>query len=96
MPAVVRLGDQCSGHNPCFPPRPNVQGSPDVFVNSLPVHRLGDAWDIHCCGPDCHDGVAASGSSNVFVNGKPVCRVGDSVSCGSTMAEGSPNVFVNG
>jgi uncharacterized Zn-binding protein involved in type VI secretion len=92
MPAVVRLGDNCSGHG-CYPARPNSQASSDVFVNSKGVHRLGDAWSSHCCGVPCHDGVASSGSATVYVNGKPICRVGDSVSCGSTMAQGSDNVF---
>ena len=92
MPAVVRLGDSCSGHG-CYPSRVNDEGSPNVFVNGKPAHRVGDHWTTHCCGIPCHDGVASSGSSTVFVNGKAICRVGDSVSCGSTMAEGSPNVF---
>ncbi|MEM0325112.1 MAG: PAAR domain-containing protein [Candidatus Aenigmatarchaeota archaeon] len=90
--AVVRLGDSCSGHG-CFPARNNDQGSPNVFVNGKPAHRVGDHWVTHCCLASCHDGTASSGSGTVFVNGKPICRVGDSVSCGSTMAQGSPNVF---
>ena len=92
MPAVVRLGDTCSGHG-CYPSRTNDEASNNVFVNGRGVHRLGDHWVTHCCSIPCHDGTASSGSSTVFVNGKAVCRVGDSVSCGSTMAEGSPNVF---
>lgn len=94
MPAVVRKGDTCTGHG-CYGSRQNDQGSPNVFVNSKPVHRKGDHWVTHCCVP-CHDGVASSGSSTVFVNGRPICRVGDSISCGSTMANGSPNVFAGG
>lgn len=94
MPASVRLADVCTGHG-CFPSRPNDQGSPNVFVNDRPVHRLGDHWVTHCCPPPCHDGVASSGSPNVFANDKARCRIGDAVSCGSSMATGSPNVFVN-
>lgn len=94
MTAAVRRGDQCSGHG-CFPSRPNVEASPDVMVNGIGSHRLGDAWATHCCGPVCHSSAAAQGSPNVFVNGKPKCRVGDAVACGSSMAEGSPNVIVN-
>lgn len=93
MPAAHRLADRCTGHG-CYPSRPNIEGSPNVFVNSRPAHRVGDAWGVHCCG-SCHGGNAASGSPNVFVNGKPKCRIGDAVSCGSAMATGSPNVFVN-
>lgn len=92
MPAVVRLGDMSCGHG-CFPARPSVEGSPNVFVNGKPAHRVGDAWATHCCGPACHVGVASSGSATVFVNGKPLCRVGDAISCGDTMCEGSENVF---
>jgi uncharacterized Zn-binding protein involved in type VI secretion len=47
MPAVVRLGDMSTGHS-CFPPRPNTEASPNVFVNGKGVHRVGDAWAIHC------------------------------------------------
>jgi uncharacterized Zn-binding protein involved in type VI secretion len=94
MPAVVRKGDICTGHG-CFPSRPNIEGSPDVFVNGIPVHRVGDAWDSHCCGPTCHGGEQQTGSPTVFVNGRPVARVGDQISCGSLNLEGSPDVFVD-
>jgi uncharacterized Zn-binding protein involved in type VI secretion len=46
MPAVVRLGDNSCGHG-CWPPRLNVEASPNVFVNGKGAHRLGDAWDVH-------------------------------------------------
>lgn len=95
MPAVARLGDVCSGHS-CWPPRPNVQASPNVHVNGIPVHRLTDGWASHCCGPVCHGGSTVSGSPNVHANGLARARIGDAVSCGSTVAEGSPNVFANG
>jgi uncharacterized Zn-binding protein involved in type VI secretion len=91
MPAAHRHTDICTGHG-CWPPRPNIQGSPDVFVNGLGWHRKTDLWDVHCC-PPCHDGSAQDGSSTVFVNGLRACRVGDPVDCGSYMAGGSPNVF---
>ena len=95
MPASVRFGDICTGHIPCYPPRPNDQGSPNVFVNGLPKHRLTDHWVVHCC-LLCHDSNAASGSPNVFTNSLNACRIGDAVACGSAMATGSPNVFING
>lgn len=95
MPAVTRLGDNCTGHG-CWPPRPNNQASPNVFVNGIAVHRQGDGWAVHCCGPACHAGNLASGSATVYVNGKQCGRVGDPVNCGSTAAEGSPNVFAGG
>lgn len=93
-PASVRYNDRCSGHD-CWPPRPNNQGSPTVFVNDRPVHRLTDSYEPHCCGIPCHGGVAAEGSPNVFCEDLPKGRVGDAVSCGSVMAEGSPDVFIN-
>jgi len=95
MPAVARLGDTCTGHG-CFPPRANDEASPDVFVNSLGAHRVGDHWQTHCCGPSCHDSVLANGSSTVFVNGKPLGRIGDAIACGSAVASGSGNVFAGG
>ncbi|MEM7046993.1 MAG: PAAR domain-containing protein [Pseudomonadota bacterium] len=95
MPACARQSDICTGHG-CFPPRPATAGSPDVFANGLPVHRVGDGWALHGC-PTCipHTSVLASGSPDVFANGQPVGRIGDPVACGSKVATGSPNVFVN-
>lgn len=96
MTGAVRLGDICSGHG-CYPPRENDQGSPNVFVNSIPSHRLTDHWVAHGCG-GCvpHDSQSCQGSPNVFVNGLPKSRIGDAVCCGSAMVTGSSNVFVNG
>lgn len=92
MPAVARQGDACTGHGG-FPPRANDQGSPNVFINGRPAHRLGDHWPAHCQGPECHDATLAQGSATVFVNGRPLARVGDALSCGSRVAGGSANVF---
>ena len=88
---VVRLGDSCSGHDD-YSPRPSVSGSTNVFVNGIPAHRMGDAWDIHST-DSSHTGSAIAGSSTVFANGIPLCRIGDAIDCGSTMVTGSPNVF---
>jgi len=95
MPPIVRLGDVSTGHG-CFPSRPNDSASPNVFANGIPVHRVGDHWETHCCGPACHDGEEATGSPNVFANNLPVALIGDSVNCGDFDGEGSPNVFANG
>ncbi|KAF0113227.1 MAG: PAAR repeat-containing protein [Rhodospirillaceae bacterium] len=96
MPAVTRVGDVCSGHG-CWPSRPSVEGSPNVFINGLPVVRQGDAFAPHTCPdiPETHGGVLAGGSPTVFVNGRPVGRIGDAVSCGGAVAAGSPNVFID-
>lgn len=95
MPATIRLGDMCSGHG-CFSARPNVEGSPDVFINSKPAHRVGDNWEAHGCSV-CppHGGVTSSGSGTTFANGKPLARVGDPVSCGSVNQGASPDVFAD-
>jgi uncharacterized Zn-binding protein involved in type VI secretion len=90
--AVVRLGDQCTGHG-CFPPRVCISASNNVIVNGIGAHRVGDSWAVHCCGIVCHGGNQANGSSTVFVNGQKLARIGDSISCGSKNAQGSPNVF---
>ncbi len=95
MPKVVRLGDLSLGHT-CWPPRPNIQASPNVFANNIKVHRQSDGWAVHCCGPSCHDGNLVSGSRNVFVNSKQIARRGDPVSCGDFANVSSPNVFANG
>lgn len=94
MPAASRLNDPCTGHG-CFPPRNNASASSDVLVNGKGVHREGDDWAVHCCGPSCHGGKTAQGSPNVFVNGKAKARIGDAVDCGSAIAAGSSNVFLN-
>ena len=101
MPPAARQDvDICTGHD-CFPPRNNVEGSPDVFVNSHGWHRQGDAWAVHCCTHPgqphgCHSSVLASGSGTVYVNSKQAGRIGDPVACGSSVATGSGNVFAGG
>jgi uncharacterized Zn-binding protein involved in type VI secretion len=94
MAASVLLGDMSTGHDG-YAARPNIQGSPTVFAEGKPVHRVGDAWAIHCQGESCHPGVASSGSPTVFAEGKARCRVGDSISCGDSMATGASTVFLD-
>lgn len=89
---VTRLGDSCTGHGG-FKPRACDQGSPNVFVNGKPLHRVGDHWPRHEKGKAGHDAITTGGSSTVFCNGKPVARISDSVGCGSIIAQGSTNVF---
>lgn len=94
MPAVTRVGDNCTGHDDC-PPVPLVAGSGNVFVNGKPVCRIGDPYETHSCPVHSpHTPHLAAGASNVFVNGIPVSRIGDAVDCGGSAAQGSPNVFV--
>lgn len=80
-------------HN-CFPSRPNAQASTNVFCNDLGIHRVGDAWQVHCC-VVCHGGNLAAGSPTVYVNDLACGRIGDPVSCGSSCAQGSPDVFAD-
>lgn len=94
MPGIVRKGDIGSGHG-CFPPRPNIEGSPDVWADNIQVHRQGDVWGPHTCNGSTHTSVLASGSSNVFANNKPVGRLNDPIACGSTCVVASSDVFAN-
>jgi len=48
MPPATRLGDDCTGHG-CFPPRPSVGASPNVFVNSKAQVRVTDPYACHGC-----------------------------------------------
>ena len=100
MPAVTRLGDKCTGHDSYIPEK-SSEGSSNVFVNGIPVHRLHDAWIPHGCAPERF---LEAGSPNVFVNGLPLGRIGDPITtdkeniddkCSSVVAEGSPDVFAN-
>lgn len=95
MPAATRLTDICTGHS-CFPPRPNIGGSGDVFTNSLQQVRLGDPYQVHVCGNSAHPGKLSKGSGSVYVNSKEAGRIGDSIDCGSNVAVGSGNVFIGG
>lgn len=91
---AARLSDVCTGHG-CFPTRPNVQGSPNVYINGRPAHRQGDQWASHCCpNQGCHPSVLAMGSPTVYTNGKQQGRINDPVACGSKVMTGSSNVFV--
>ena len=96
MPAIVRLGDMCSGHG-CFPSRVSISASPDCLISGIPAVRVGDLWESHGCSVGApHDAMQASGSPNVLINGIPVARIGDSLSCGSTNLTGSDCIIDEG
>ena len=63
MPAATRIGDadvaHCSGMT-------RAEGSSNVFVNGIAIHRLGDATSGH---GSWVANASASGSDNVFANG---------------------------
>jgi uncharacterized Zn-binding protein involved in type VI secretion len=91
MPKASRVGDLCTGH-PAAPPRPAVQGSPDVTLNDRPCLRRTDLLAPH--GNPPHPGHVEQGLATVTVNDLPAARVGDPVDCGGSMSTGSPNVVI--
>jgi uncharacterized Zn-binding protein involved in type VI secretion len=106
MPASTKVGDSTTGicdiGLPCCPhgrSGTNSVGSPNVFINGEPAHRLSDTGPTNCP----HGGTFESveGSSTVFVNGRPLTRIGDTtqcLSCGKAgnHVSGSPDVFAGG
>ena len=96
MPAVTRVGDLDLIH--CSVPARAV-GSPNVFVNSIPVSRQGDINTVHVLpGSPCPPHVApiTIGSLTVRTNGRGCGRVGDAITACTLVAQGSPNVFAGG
>lgn len=89
MPAVARLTDIGSYHGP-FPDSEAIEGSPDVDVNSLPVHRVGDALESHP-----HARKLAKGSSTCDVNSKALGQITSPVDCGGFIVTGSSNTTVD-
>ena len=90
---VSRLGDITTGHG-CHPPVIGSTASPNVFVNRMPAHKVGDKTVPHTCGQDAHFDVMSKGSSRVFINGTEAMTIGGLLTPGGTMAEGSHNVFI--
>lgn len=93
VPPATRIGDadvpHCSG-------MVRAEGSPNVFVNSIPWSRQGDVNTPHLLtGAPCviHQAPIATGSPTVKVNSRGAGRVGDAISACTQVAEGSPNVF---
>lgn len=73
-----------------------AEGSPNVYVNSIPWSRQGDVNTPHLLpGDPCptHAAPIAVGSPTVFVNGRGAGRVGDAISDCTSVAAGSSNVF---
>jgi len=89
-----RVPDINSGHG-CFSPTLAVTGSPTVFANSMPAHRMGDIHIPHPCpGSPPHFVIQALGCPSVFVNSLPWAGVGHPEACGSLLITGSPTVYV--
>ena len=94
MPAITRIGDadipHCSG-------MVRAAGSPNVFVNGIPISRQGDVNTGHLLPAKVcpsHAAPISAGSGTVYINGKQCGRVGDPT-C-TQVAAGSPNVFAGG
>lgn len=100
MPAVARLGDPASiNHDTCSTDSQAETGSPNVFINGIACHRVGDVNTSHTeSSPQCnpHSTALITGSVSVFVNGISMARVSDSYACGAQLISGSPNVFAGG
>lgn len=93
MPAVTRIGDadvpHCSG-------MVRAAGSPNVFVNSIPVSRQDDANTVHLLPPPpcpAHSAPITVGSTEVFANSKGVGRIGDALTGCTSVAAGSGDTF---
>lgn len=96
MPAATRIGDADIPHCSSMV---RAEGSPNVFVNSIPWSRQTDLNTVHLlpagvCPP--HTAPITKGSSTVFVNSLGAGRIGDAITGCTAVAEGSPNVFAGG
>lgn len=81
MIPVSRLTDQHACPIPLHGLTPLVSGSPSVYVNGLPVARVGD---MSGCGA-----VIVSGFPHILVDGRPMAHVGSLTSHGGTIVTGS-------
>ena len=89
MPAVARLGDIGSYHD-TYPDTEVIEGSPNVDVNSKPVHRVGDQL-----APHQHSRHLAKGSSSCDVNSRQLGYITCPVDCGGFIITGSSNTGVD-
>lgn len=105
MPNVARLGDPTQtatcppGHdkNPWVGPGVLNSASSDVFIENIPIVRLGDTVAL---GDPLHpQGSVVAGSPDVFANYIPVARLGDTTVNGagwiSPIAVGASTVNAN-
>lgn len=90
---MSRLGDITTGHG-CHAPVIGATSSPNVMVNKMPAHKVGDTTVPHTCGTDVHPDTMSVGATTVMVNGSPAMKIGGLLTPGGTMAEGSHNVFI--
>lgn len=104
IPALYTPKDMTSGHGPWPPvgyvPPPNG-ASPNVFINTKNVHRVGDKTLPHFhLPPDIHSDNISTGSKTVFVNNKPMATIGSLLTCkygpaGIVAAFGATSVYLD-
>ncbi|MBX8556125.1 PAAR domain-containing protein [Pseudomonas cichorii] len=80
MTPISRLTDQHACPLPLHGLPPIVSASPNVFVNGLPVARVGDKSG---CGA-----VIVSGIPNILINGRPIAHIGSHGGSINTMGGG--------
>lgn len=88
MSQAARISDVCGEGQ-------ITTGSDTVYIDGIPVARIGDSISPHGDGEHSSAEVA-TGSSSVYVNGIPVARVGDSATCGDIISSGSGTVDIGG
>ena len=100
MPAVIRLGDTTTGHQPTNNPHgprslitTGQMATRTVYANGRKIAARGDKLaPTHVPPADPNSDTPANkingGSGNVFVNGFAVARVGD-VTCGESTVAGT-------
>lgn len=86
MPLVARASDSHACPQKGHSVNTISSGSDDVFINGLPVARVGDSTS---CGA-----TIVTGSSTVFINGKPAALFGSATSHGGVIISGSGNVLI--
>ena len=86
MPPVTRVSDSHTCPQKGHSVNAISSGSGDVFINGLPVARVGDSTS---CGA-----TIVAGSSTVFINGKPAALLGSATSHGGVIISGSGNVLI--
>ncbi len=97
MSKAVKVGDIGTEHGG-FHETKVISGSPDVFIDGMPVARVGDQLALHDKPKNPpHGRVIVSGSTTVFINGKPMAITGGAISCGGvTIGSGSVTVHEGG
>lgn len=84
---AARITDPTACPVPGHGTNPLVDGSPDVFYDSLSAARLGDK-------SACGSPVTQAVSSTVFINGKPAATLGSVGAHGNTVISGSGTVII--